>query len=65
MSFRQCQEVYLDFTNEYRFLECKLKDGDVISVGEHHDTSIMTLLANYNYSGLQGRFLKNIYGQTV
>jgi len=33
--------------------ECKLKDGDVISVGEHHDTSIMTLLANYNYSGLQ------------
>ena len=33
--------------------ECKLENGDVISVGEHHDTSIMTLLANFDYTGLQ------------
>jgi len=33
--------------------ECKIQNDQIISVGEHHDTSIMTLLANFSYSGLQ------------
>merc|ERR1719419_403505 len=33
--------------------DCKLENGDIVSTAEHHDTSIMTLLANFNYRGLQ------------
>ena len=31
--------------------------SDIVSTAEHHDTSIMTLLANFHYRGLQGKFL--------
>ncbi|CBY34089.1 unnamed protein product [Oikopleura dioica] len=32
---------------------CKLPTGEIISTPEHHDTSILTVLENFNYRGLQ------------
>ncbi|CAG5110922.1 Oidioi.mRNA.OKI2018_I69.chr2.g5269.t1.cds [Oikopleura dioica] len=32
---------------------CKLPTGEIISTPEHHDTSILTVLENFNYAGLQ------------
>ena len=32
---------------------CKLATGEIISTPEHHDTSILTVLENFNYRGLQ------------
>lgn len=64
MDIGEFDKILADHTSTYRLIhypprkdtiptDCLLKNGDIISTAEHHDTSIMTLLANFDYLGLQ------------